>query len=73
METWGIVGPRGSKVFSRDGMPVWEWARCHKAGCNNFVCRNLSDVWCSVHVDGSPTLGEIIEALPVKVDASRCG
>lgn len=67
MEIWGRVGPRGSEIFSCDGAQDWEWARCHKAECDKFVCRRLSDIWCYVHADGLPTLSEIIERVPVKV------
>lgn len=65
-EIWGTVGPRGSEHFSCEGMSDWEWARCHKAGCLNFVCVRLSDIWCYQHADGLPSLGEIIEALPAE-------
>jgi hypothetical protein len=63
MIVWGVVGPRGSQVFSCDEIPDWEWARCHKAGCSNFVCHQLSDQFCWVHLDSLPNGQEFITRL----------
>lgn len=63
LAVWGVVGPRGSEEFSCDGMPDWEWARCHKAACPNFVCHRLSSIHCWVHAGGLPTGAEFIESI----------
>lgn len=63
METWGIVGPRGSELFCDEDGSEWEWARCHWSGCGNFVCRRLSPIHCWVHADGQPTGVEFVESL----------
>lgn len=64
-EIWGTVGPKGSEVFSCDGMDDWEWARCHWGACENFVCHRLSDIHCWVHADGQPTGAEFVYSLKV--------
>jgi hypothetical protein len=66
MQTWGTIGERGSEIFTCDGMPDWEWAKCHKSNCENFVCERLSATFCYLHADGLPTLGEVIDALPAR-------
>ena len=64
ISVWGVVGQRGSDVFmDEESGERWEWARCHKAGCQHYVCRRLSDLYCWKHVDGLPTGAEFVESL----------
>ena len=69
MTVWGTIGPRGAELCEDDYGNKWLWAFCHKDGCPNLVCRNLSDRWCYVHADGLPSLQEVVADAKVKEKA----